>query len=88
VPIDVGSDLAMHMQQIGVIRRATGLPYTQYWLAKELTEICLADPSLLHLDPKEEEAVILELEQWHKKGEHSGVFHQLKGPGRNSWMAT
>lgn len=76
----------MQLQQIGLIERARGLPYTTYQLAAGLDDLCIKEPSLLRVSDQEEAAAISELERWKKGGLHDGLFFQLSGPHRDSWM--
>ena len=87
IRLDVGSPIAMHLQEIGLIRRATGLPRTEYWLAQGLADIGIKQPSLLRLSPKEESEARAEFEQWKRTGVHRGLFDQMAGPSEYSWMA-
>jgi hypothetical protein len=87
VRLDVGSPIAMHLQELGLIKRATGLPYTTYQLATGLSNLCIREPSLLGISEQQQEAAVAEMEQWEKEGLHKSFFNQLAGPSNTSWMA-
>lgn len=86
IELDAGSPIAMRLQEIGLIARAHGLPYTTYQLANGLADLCIRAPSLLHLPKQQEDAALSELEQWKKNGSHKSFLRQLSGP-HNDWMA-
>jgi len=86
VGLDAGSSLAMHLQQIGLIHRATGHPSTVYQITEGLADLCIKNPSLLQVSAEQEAAAVAELEQLQKTGQHWRLFQQLSGPDRFSWM--
>ena len=86
IRLDVGSPIAVHLQEIGLIKRASGLPYTDYWLAAGLADLCIRRPSLLRVSPEEQSGALAELDRWRKSGTHQGLFHQMSGPNSQSWM--
>ena len=87
IRLDVGSPIAMHLQEVGLIKRATGLPHTEYWLATGLADLCIRRPSLLRLSPEEESGVRAQFDRWRRDGTHQRLFDQLAGPSEGSWMA-
>ncbi len=85
--LDAGSAIAVHLQQIGLIGRASGLPYTTYQLARGLADLCIKNPALLEVPAEQEKAALDELEGWRKQGCHKSFFFQLERPNERSWMS-
>jgi hypothetical protein len=82
IDLDAGSPIAMHLQEIKLIKRATGLPYTTYQLATGLADLCISEPALFRATEHEQETVIAELERWQRDGLHGRFFRQLRQSGR------
>lgn len=77
----------MHLQQIGLIERARGLPTTQYAMVRGLMDLCLKEQLLLSLSEGEGKAVQAEIEEWHRMGRHQRFIYQISEPvNRNGWM--
>lgn len=87
VRLDVGSEIAMHLQEIGLIEKAFGFPHTTYQLAPGLAELCIKKPALLRVTEDEEEVALSEMLEWKESGLHQGFFYQLAGQGRDAWMS-
>lgn len=77
----------MHLQQIGLITKANGLPYPTYQLAKGLSAMCIKDPALLRLPDDQEKAALSELDRWRQDRLHESFFLQLAGLSEHSWMS-
>jgi hypothetical protein len=86
VALDVGSPIAMHLQEIGLIEQATGLPYTTYQMARGLKDLCIKKPMLLRLSKETEATAQSEIKQWQKEKVHQIFFIDLAGPTSTSWM--
>jgi hypothetical protein len=85
IKLDVGSDIAMHLLEVGLIEQEYGPNYTTYRLDDGLADLCIRNPSLLHILPQQQK-VAAELEKWRKDGLHQGFFNQFDEPSDNSWM--
>jgi hypothetical protein len=78
IGLDVGSPIAMHLQELGVITRVMGpTPCPMYQLAAGLADFCIKTPSLLHVPKQQTETALATLEQWRSEGLHNGFFSQL-----------
>src|SRR5207248_10745148 len=87
IALDVGSPIAMHLQEIGLIKKAGGLPYKTYELAIGLANLCIKQPFLLRASKEQQQVIRIQLEQWRHEGSHKGFFNQLSGRSSESWMA-
>jgi hypothetical protein len=86
VPLDVGSGIAMHLQEIELIEQMSGVSYTVYNLVDGLKELCIKEPACLHVSKEEERTAIAELEEWQRNGYHSAFFLQIKhGTSSRPW---
>jgi hypothetical protein len=82
IGLDVGSPIAMHLQELGLIIRVMGpTPCTMYQLAIGLADFCIRTPSLLHVQEQQTETALVTLEQWRNEGLHNGFFNQLRETG-------
>ncbi len=86
IGLDVGSPIAMHLQEIGLIQRAEGLPYTTYQLAAGLAALCIKTPALIRISEQQQEAALAELEEWRTERLHRGFFNQLSAQSGHPWM--
>ena len=92
IELDVGSPIALHLQELGLIRKSHGRGYMTYELTPGLDVLCLKTPSLLRVSEAEQTTAMAEMEKWGKNGQHRRFFKQLGeltngGRGNpNSWM--
>jgi hypothetical protein len=85
--LDPGSPEAMHLQEIGLIAKATGLPHTTYQLSKGLADLCIKTPALLKVSGAEESKALSDIEELRRSGLHKRFFANIAGPSSTSWMA-
>jgi hypothetical protein len=74
VDLDVGSAIAIHLLQIGLITKAPDLLYTVYQLAGGLADLCTRQPTLLHVTDEEQKAALAEWERWSREGLHKRLL--------------
>jgi|ERR1035441_1194616 hypothetical protein len=86
IKLDFGSPIAVHLQEIGLIKKSVGLPYKTYQLATGLEELCLKTPALFRVPEPQQRAALDELELWKTQGRHRSFFNQLCEPSSTSWM--
>ncbi len=77
----------MHLLEIGLITKATGVPYTVYELAEGVANLCTRKPALLRLTEEEQTAVFAELKRWGKEGLHKRLLSRLSVPITESMTA-
>jgi hypothetical protein len=90
VDLDVGSPIAIHLLQIGLITKAPNLLYTMYQLAGGLADLCTRQPTLLRVTDEEQKATLAEWERWRTEGVHKRFLtrYSVAAAGSGSDTAT
>jgi hypothetical protein len=76
--LDPGSPEAMHLQEIGLISKVAGVPYTTYQLSKGLADLCIRNPALLKVPETEEAKALSEIEELRRSGLHKRFFASIR----------